>query len=247
MDVCGQPCSGSLTDVDPDPEWAEYVAWLDREIAAGRDPDAGQEPEVWELGDWESCESAALPIPPAVPVTSAVGGRRRTDAGLRFGPGGDAEVLPPGPLLVELTEEAAGDFGGLSDRELIGVLQAARRQEIRESYKQVLAVAEFARRRQAAFETARARGVPVGCLPGAFPGDELAMELVTTRIQAGHRIETAADLVTRLPATLAGMAAGLIDETRAAWIAYYTHYLTPVDAAHADAVLAAAAPDLRAD
>jgi hypothetical protein len=169
------------------------------------------------------------------------------DGGLRFGQGDEADVLPPGPLLAGLTEEAVLDFGVLPDDELVGVLQAARRQEVRESYKQVLAVAEFARRREAAFEAARARGVPAGCRAGGFPGEELAVELVTTPVQAGHRIEAATDLVTRLPATLAGMAAGLIDEPRAAWIAYYTHGLSAADAARADAVLAAAAPGLRAD
>jgi hypothetical protein len=147
------------------------------------------------------------------------------DGGLRFGQGDGADVLPPGPLLAGLTEEAVQGFGVLPDDELVGVLQAARRQEVRESYKQVLVIAEFARRREAAFEAARARGVPVGCRAGGFPGEELAIELVTTPVQAGHRIETATDLVTRLPATLAGMAAGLIDEPRAAWIAYYTHGL----------------------
>jgi hypothetical protein len=169
------------------------------------------------------------------------------EGGLRFGQGDGADVLPPGPLLAGLTEEAVQGFGVLSDDELVGVLQAARRQEVRESYKQVLVIAEFARRREAAFEAARARGVPAGCRAGGFPGEELAIELVTTRVQAGHRIETATDLVTRLPATLAGMAAGLIDEPRAAWIAYYTHGLSPADAARADEVLAAAAPGLRAD
>jgi Domain of unknown function (DUF222) len=169
------------------------------------------------------------------------------DGGLRFGQGDGADVLPPGPLLAGLTEEAVRDFGVLSDDELVGVLQAARRQEIRESCKQTLVIAEFARRREAAFEAAKARGVPVGCRAGGFPGEELAIELVTTPVQAGHRIETATDLVTRLPATLAGMAAGLIDEPRAAWIAYYTHGLAPADAARADEVLAAAAPGLRVD
>ena len=165
--------------------------------------------------------------------------------GLRFGQGDGADVLPPGPLLAGLTEEAVQDLGVLADDELVGVLQAARRQEARESYKQVLVIAEFARRREAAFEDARARGVPAGCRAGGFPGEELAIELVTTPVQASHRIEAAADLVTRLPATLAGMAAGLIDESRAAWIACYTHGLGPADAARADEVLAAAAPGLQ--
>jgi hypothetical protein len=212
MDEREQPYSGPT--VDPDPEWAEYVAWLDGEIAAGRDPDR----------QWQPAQGS-----------------------LRFGQGDEADMLPPGPLLVGLTEEAAEDFGSLSDSELAGVLQAARRQEIREGYKQTLAVAEFARRREAAFENAKARGVPTGCRPGGFPGEELAIELVITRIQASHRIETATDLVTRLPATLAGMGAGLIDEARAYWIAFYTRCLTPADAARADEILAAAAPDLRVD
>jgi Domain of unknown function (DUF222) len=167
--------------------------------------------------------------------------------GLRFGQGDGADLLPPGPLLAGLTEEAVQDFAVLPDDELVGVLQAARRQEVRECCKQVLVIAEFARRREAAFEDAKACGVPVGCRAGGFPGEELAIELVTTPVQAGHRIEAATDLVTRLPATLAGMAAGLIDEPRAAWIAYYTHGLSPADAARADELLAAVAPGLRAD
>ena len=46
-------------------------------------------------------------------------------------------------------------------------------------------IGEFARRRQAEFEAAKAAGVPVGCRDGEFPGEELAMELVTTRGDAG--------------------------------------------------------------
>ena len=72
----------------------------------------------------------------------------------RFGQGDEADVLPPGPPLTGLTEEAVMDLGSLSDDELIGVLQATRRQMAREQYKQVLVTAEFARRRQAAFEDA---------------------------------------------------------------------------------------------
>jgi Domain of unknown function (DUF222) len=113
--------------------------------------------------------------------------------------------------------------------------------------KQVLVVAEFARRRQGVFEDARDQGVPVGCRPGGFPGEELATELAVSRVAAAHQIENALDLTTRLPATLAAMAAGLIDEDRAAYIACYTHSLNPADAARADEILAATAPDLRTD
>jgi hypothetical protein len=43
------------------------------------------------------------------------------------------------------------------------------------------------------------------------------------------------------------MAAGLIDADRAGWIAYYTRSLNPAATAHADEVLAEAAPELRTE
>ncbi|MGH3208153.1 MAG: DUF222 domain-containing protein [Trebonia sp.] len=165
----------------------------------------------------------------------------------RFGQGDEADALPPGQLLVGLTETATRDVGRLSDDELVGVLQATRRQIAREQYKQVLVIAEFGRRRRATFEDAARRGLPVGCRSGGFPGEELAMELVTSRVDAGHRIDDAIDLTTRLPMTLDGMSTGMIDEARAGWIAMYTRTLTPADAARADEILAAAAPELRVD
>ena len=137
--------------------------------------------------------------------------------------------------------------GRLSDSELAGVLRASRRQVAREQYKQALAAAEFGRRRRAAFKDALARGVPAGCAAGGFPGEELAIELVITRGEAGHLIDDAIDLTARLPRTLAGMAAGLIDAGKAGWIALYTRSLNPADAARADEVLAGEAPELRAE
>jgi hypothetical protein len=208
---------------DLDEEWAEYVAWLDRESAAGR-PIGPVELESCDQGPWG--DSLWRP---------------------GFWQGGAADVLPPGPLLAGLIEEAVLSLDSLSDNELVGVLRATQRQIAREQYKQVMVTAEFGRRRRAAFEDAARRGIPVGCRPGGFPGEELAIELVTTRAEAGHRIDDAADLTTRLPLTLAGMAAGEIDETRAGWIAMYTRSLSAVDAAKADAILAADAPDLRTE
>jgi hypothetical protein len=164
-----------------------------------------------------------------------------------FAEGGAADVLPPGPLLARLTEQAAADLGALSDNELVGVIRAARRQAAREQYTEVLAVAEFGRRRQDAFEDAARRGIPVGCRPGGFPGEELAIEMVVTRAEAGHLIDDSIDLTARLPRTLAGMAAGAIDQARAGWIAFYARSLSPEDAARADEILAAAAPDLRVE
>jgi hypothetical protein len=207
---------------DLDPEWADYVAQVDREMAA--DDDDG------DLEHWRPCDE------PPSPAES------QDSWWASFGQGNEPDALPPGELLVGLTETATRGLGRLSDDELVGVLQATRRQIAREQYKQVLVIAEFGRR-QATFEDAARRGLPVGCRPGGFPGEELAIELVTSRVDAGHRIDDAIDLTTRLPMTLAGLATGMIDEARAGWIAMYTRALTPADAARADEILVLAVID----
>jgi Domain of unknown function (DUF222) len=135
----------------------------------------------------------------------------------------------------------------LSDDDLVERVLASRRRVNREYYEQVLDLAEFGRRRERAFAAAAARGVPTGVRPGGFPGEELAVELVVTRAEAGHLPADAADLTARLPRTLAAVAAELIDQERAGIIAFYTRSLSPADTALADEILSAAAPDLRAD
>jgi Domain of unknown function (DUF222) len=135
----------------------------------------------------------------------------------------------------------------LSDDELTGALQAARRLENRAAYLQAVAVAEFARRHAARFEDAKARKVPAGRRPGEFPGEELAIELVASGNYADMRIEHDLALTARLPRTLAGMAAGRISGDRADVIAGRTASLSDADAAYADEVLASVAPGLRVD
>ena len=100
------------------------------------------------------------------------------------------------------------------------------------------------RRRAEEFETAKARGVRVGCRAGEFPGVELASELLISRLEAGRLMDSATGLMTRLPRALQGMSAGLIDAERAAIIAAYTSCLSPEDAAKADEILAPLAPSL---
>ena len=238
MGESSQPCPGALPDGalpdDPDLEWAEYCAWRDRNVAAGRHPDAGDREIESALGELAGlCDPNYADNP-------------EWTSGL-FGFGGPAEVLPPGPALAVLAERASGDLDQMSDAELIGVLQASRRLENRESFRQVRLIAEFARRREAAFTDAQRRGVPAGLSPGGFPGEELAAELVITRYAASTHIEMAQHLLARLPATLAGMAAGQIDFARASAIVAHTCDLSDADAGRADAVLAADAPDLRYD
>lgn len=158
-----------------------------------------------------------------------------------------ADVLRPGPVLAALTAQTVARLDALTDNELIGVLQASRRMAALVGYQQTVAVAEFARRREAAFEAAKAAGRPVGCRAGEFPGEELAAELVMSPLAASTLIDEATELVHRLPQTLAAMATGKIDPARAGIIAAHTQLLTDRDAACVDEELAAAAPGKRLD
>ncbi|HEY0937955.1 MAG TPA: DUF222 domain-containing protein, partial [Trebonia sp.] len=167
--------------------------------------------------------------------------------GPAFGQHQAVDALPPGPVLAALTAQAVSGPGGLTDDELTGALQAARRLANLADYQQTVMIAEFGRRRRAQFEAARAAGKPAGCRDGEFPGEELAFELVETGAYAGARIDTALELTARLPRTLAGMAEGTIDLGRAMTIAAHTAGLTDGDAAQADEVLAAVAASKRPD
>jgi hypothetical protein len=234
-------------DFGPDPEWDAYVAWREREIAAGREE---KPPEPWEiegpavslsLGDATDIDPAMLA---AICGPEGLGG---DGLGPQFGQDAPADVLRPSPVLAALTEQACADLSRLTDNQLIGAIHAERRLKNRNDYLQTRMIAEFARRRLEEFETAKARGVRVRCRPGEFPGVELASELLISGLEAGRWIDSATDLTTRLPRTLEGMSAGLIDAERGAIIAAYTGSLSAEDAARADEILAAAAPGVRAE
>lgn len=232
-------------NTDADAEFDEFTAWLDREVAAGRDPFPAECPESQSVA--ASFGGDTCGIDPELLAALSGSGGDGGESGACFGQGAAADVLPPSPALAALTEAAVADVSRLPDNQLIGVLQAARRQENREAWKKTLVTAEFARRRAAEFDASAARGIPVHCRPGQFPGEELAAELLLGPIQAAQAIDDATDLATRLPKTLAGMAAGLIDEGRADVIAFYTRSLSRDDDALVDEILAALAPELRLD
>lgn len=231
----------------PDPEWDAYLAWREREIAAGRDE---KPPAPWKiegpavslsLGDATDIDPALLA---AICGPDGLGG----DAlGPQFGQDAPADVLRPGPVLAAMTEQACDDLSRLTDNQLIGALQAARRLENHAHYLQTTTIAEFARRRAEEFETAKARGVRVRCRAGEFPGVELASELLISGLEAARWIDSATGLTTRLPKTLQSMSAGLIDAERGGIIAAYTGSLSDEDAAKADEILATAAPNVRAE
>ena len=167
--------------------------------------------------------------------------------GDRFAQDGAADVLRPGPVLAALAEQAGRELGRLSDNELLGTVSAARRLRNRAEYLELSAVAEYTRRRTAQLAASIARKDPRGCREGEFADAELAMELVTSTHAARDQMDLAADLATRLPCTLAGLAAGTVDGDRARTIWYYTRFLSDLAASQADTILAAAAPGLRQD
>jgi Domain of unknown function (DUF222) len=225
-------------DFDMDAEMTRFLA----DIEAGRE----RIPEPWEdvpactvsLGEATDADLAELA---AMCGPDGLGGEA-------FAKDKAADAMRPSPVLTALTEQAAENLDRrLSDNQLLGTISAARRLAARAEYLELKATAEFARRRAAQFEAAKAAKVPRGCREGEFADSELAMELVTTAAAASNRMELAADLTTRLPRTFAALAAGTIDGDRAATIGYYTRFLSAEHAAEADRILAAAAPGLRTD
>ena len=164
-----------------------------------------------------------------------------------FGQGSAADTMRAGPSLAVAAELAAADLPDLSDDELTGVIQAARRLENRAFYLQAAAVAEFTRRRVEQLEDAKARKVPRGCREGEYPDLELAAELLISRRRALDLMDESTELATRLPRTFAGMAEGRIDPARGLAIADATLCLSGQDAARIDEVLSADAHELRAD
>ena len=152
---------------------------------------------------------------------------------------------PPGPELAALLGEAVAALGQLDDARLLGAVSAARRLQAYAGYLEMLAVAEFARRRNEQFEASKARGDKVRSRDGEYPAEELGFELTSTAYSAAVLIDMAQNIVSRLPSTLAGMAAGKIDRDRARAISNATLHLPDELAAVADQVLAAAAPEIR--
>ena len=232
-----------LPDPGAESEFDAWTAWLDREIAAGRDPFPPEREPAQGLSI--SLGDAAGVDPELLAMMCGPDGLGGQSLGQQFGQDAAADALRPGPVLAALTEQAVDDLGRLDDDQLIGLLRASQRLQNREAWKQTLMIAEFTRRREAQLAAATARGVPVYCRAGEFPGEELAAELRMTGCEAAARIETAQQLTARLPATLTAMAQGLIDARRAAVISDYARSLSDTDVAAADEALSAYAVEKR--
>jgi hypothetical protein len=182
-------------------------------IAAGTNP-AGTTPAGPGPGD-------------ATPGNQQPDERQPADGPAGFEQGGAADVLGPGLLLAALAEQAWEDgLGGLGDDELTGVMAAWQRLGARAAAGLLAAAAELAGRREAEGNAAR------DWRPLQHAGDEIAAALTLTRQGAASVLALAAGL-DRLPLTRAALAAGQIDERRAAVIA---DELSGLDDDHAAAV-----------
>jgi hypothetical protein len=166
------------------------------------------------------------PVPGGTPAAPRATGHR-TGAGAGFGCGGAADAMAPGPALAELADLACRDgLRGLDDDELTGVLQAAHRLGAWAAALELSAVSDLAGRREAEAQASR------DWRAFQHVDDEIAVALTLTRYSAARVLDLALAL-DRLPLTRAALAAGQIDERRAAVIA---DEVSGLDNAHAAAV-----------
>ncbi len=152
-----------------------------------------------------------------------------------FASGAQADSLPPGPRLATLADEAwQAGLGGLGDDELIGLLRAARRLASRAAALELAVVADLAGRRRASPDRD-------GPDPGEHVDAEVAAALTLTPSAAARLHDLALGLA-RLPSVAKALAAGRIDQARAAVIVAETSALDDeAAAAVATAVIRAAA------
>jgi hypothetical protein len=176
---------------------------------------------------------------------SSYGGSGHTPSWDEFSQDGAADGLRPGPWLAALAGEAVASLGRLDEGQLLGVGSAARRLAAQAEYLEMMAVAQFARRRDAELEASKARGERVRSRDGEYPAEELGFEMNATAYSAAILIDMAQNITGRLPRTLAGMEAGLIDRDRARVISNATLHLPDEKAALADQILAEAAAEMR--
>jgi hypothetical protein len=123
-------------DFDADAEMARWVA----DLEAGRE----RIPEEWETGGAAislSLGDACDLHPALLAAMLGPGGLGGQSLSPVFGQDAAADALRPGPVLAALTEQAVSDLAVLSDDQLTGALQAARRLENRASYLQTVGAA----------------------------------------------------------------------------------------------------------
>ena len=199
----------------------------------------GPEPDPDWDPDWDSApEPGGAPAEPPLPDAVDAGFWDRSEGGgPGFVAGGVADLLEPGPVLTHLTEEAwLRGLDKLTDDELIGVLRAARRMASRAAAVELAAAADLVSRRTSPGTERAARAAE-------HVDDELAAALTLTRHSAAVLHDLAVGLA-RLRLTKAALAAGRIDQPRAAVIVAETGALSDWDAAVAELAVIRIAPGL---
>jgi Domain of unknown function (DUF222) len=152
-----------------------------------------------------------------------------------FADGGAADVLAPGTRLAGLVTAVTGTdgamLGTLTDQEVLGVLGALQKMAAWAAWGELVALAEFARRRPAA-GTGMA-GARAAAEEAAWKTGESWARMLD---QAAH----ATAVTARLPKTLAALAQGRVSAYKVRIIEAQTADLTGPDVAAADELLAAA-------
>jgi hypothetical protein len=153
-----------------------------------------------------------------------------------FCQGGEADTMTPGPLLAGIVDTVTGPDGhglaGCSDDQLLGIISAARRLASRAAWTELAAITAYAARH-------------AGSRPAdEFAPVELGFELNLSPQSAAEQMHYASAVAGRLPETFAALAAGQIHPVHLRIIEDETSILSDADAAHADQVLAGAAPGM---
>jgi hypothetical protein len=169
--------------------------------------------QVTELPDWEGAEAADWDSAEWDPAEAADWDPAELAAGEPEGPEGDrgwfaaggvADNLLPGPRLAEFMADArAIGLGRLTDDELIGVMQAARRLASWSAATELAAAGDLWRRRWA---EEQAGNTGAAC----HADDEIAAALTLTRRAADQMLSLAIAL-RRLPLTSRALTGGDID------------------------------------
>jgi hypothetical protein len=198
-------------------------------------PDDGTEPGSSPDPD---AEPGGAPAESPLPSTLDAGfWDRSLGSGPGFAAGGVADRLEPGPVLTQLTDEAwQRGLDKLTDDELIGVLRAARRLASRAAAVELAATADLVSRRTS-------DGTQQASRAAEHVDDELAAALVLTRHSAAMLHDLAVGLA-RLRLTKRALAAGRIDQQRAAVIVAETGALSDWGAAVAELAVIRIAPGL---
>jgi hypothetical protein len=161
---------------------------------------------------------------PGQPGSARVFPGRSSSPAAAFGPGMPLDVLPGGPALAVAADAAAGDdgqFAGVSEAELLGVVCAWDRVEAHAVARKLAAIAELARRNPAPEDA-------------EFTADQVAYALGESRGRAGTLIDLAQTLETRLPGTRAALDDGTITRYKAEIIARATALLDEAEARAAE-------------